>query len=227
MNLVLRTLKKRLKYRTKLLLAPILYRHRPIGLSACKLSLYLNTLAVTSNLKGAVVEVGCHLCGTAALGADMLAQLGSQREYLAIDTFSGFPEAQFQQDNYQNRKSAEGFSTNGLSLVRKILEMHRATQVRLLQADIVELDESELPERISMALLDTDLYAPIQASLEKVYPRLEPGGVILVDDCAHNGWRAEQAYQDFCRAHAIQPTLSFGMGVISKSRTGDASSQPA
>jgi O-methyltransferase len=41
-----------------------------------------------------------------------------------------------------------------------------------------------LPEQISFAYLDGDLYDSIKLSLESVYPRLSPGAICLIDDYA-------------------------------------------
>ena len=216
---MLHRIKNSLKFRAKLLLAPLLYRHIPIGLSPVKLSLYLNTIRTTHLLHGAVVEIGCHLCGTTAIGVKMLDQLGSRREYYAFDTFSGFVPSQFEADGYRSggAKDLSNFRCNGLDLARKILQLHKASRAHLVQADIVAMPPAELPETISMAQLDTDLYEPIMASLEKVYPRLEPGGVILVDDVIGNGWRAEQAFRDFCENNNLESVTHSGMGVLAKS----------
>lgn len=44
-----------------------------------------------------------------------------------------------------------------------------------------------------------DLYLPVRNSLEKLYPRMEEGSIIIVDDCEGPGlWDgALQAYEEF------------------------------
>jgi len=47
-----------------------------------------------------------------------------------------------------------------------------------------------LPDKIAVLRLDTDWYESVKASLEALYPRLSPGGVIVFDDYgAWNGAR--------------------------------------
>ena len=73
---------------------------------------------------------------------------------------------------------------------------------------------------MKVALLDVDLYYPTKIALQKIYERLVPGGVILVDNCHQKSYvydGAKQAYDEFCGENAITP-LYFGntSGVISK-----------
>jgi O-methyltransferase len=45
--------------------------------------------------------------------------------------------------------------------------------------------ESNLPQRISVLRLDTDWYESTKKELEVLWPRLSPGGVLMVDDYGH------------------------------------------
>jgi O-methyltransferase len=52
------------------------------------------------------------------------------------------------------------------------------------------LEPKNLPERIAVLRLDTDWYASTKIELETLYPRLSPGGVLIVDDYGH--WMGAQ-----------------------------------
>jgi len=211
-------LRRQLALTAKKAFAPLIYRHRPIGLSAGKLYLYLDAIYRSNQLPGDVVEMGCNVCGTAALGRQMLERLGSPRGYLCVDTFAGFVPEQHDADvkrgNSGERSNA--FAANDIELARKVLTYHRASDVRLLQADVCKLTPDQLPARVSVCLLDVDLYEPTMAGLELVYPRMDPGGFILIDDCdpASPTWRAGVAVLDFGKKHGIESRLEFGMRVI-------------
>ena len=57
-------------------------------------------------------------------------------------------------------------------------------------------DPTNLPERIALLRLDTDWYESTRAELETLYPRLSPGGVLIIDDYGH--WQgARQAVDAF------------------------------
>src|SRR5262245_22287380 len=203
----------------KSLLRPLLYRYPPIGLQPERLQLWLRTLIETAAVAGDVVEVGCSLGGTAAFSWRMLQNLRVRKRYVCIDTFSGFVPTQFADDlDRGNRETNRWlFADNSQGLVRSILDQHGAREVALLKGDIADMSESRLPERISAALLDVDLAVPIYAGLRKLYPRLAPGGVIVVDDCPEGyDWQARQGYERFCRDAQLEPRYELGVGLVRK-----------
>jgi len=203
----------------KTLLRPLLYRYPPIGLQPERLQLWLRTLIETGAVDGDVVEVGCSLGGTAAFSWRMLRNLDIAKRYLCVDTFEGFVPEQFDDDLGRGNREANRwlFADNSRALVRAILDQHGAREVGLLQGDIVTLAASQLPPRLSAALLDVDLALPIHEGLKKLYPRLAPGGVIVVDDCPeHYDWQARQGYERFCEDAGIAPRYELGMGLVRK-----------
>jgi O-methyltransferase len=208
---------RKLKVFAKKALAPVLYRHRPIGLSAGKLYLYLDAIYRTKDLPGDVLEIGCNVCGTAALGRQMLHKVGSAKKYICVDTFAGFVPDQHAEDVRRGNSGerSHAFEVNSIELARRVLTLHRAGDVELLQADVCQLDENRLPERLSVCLLDVDLYEPIKVGLEKILPRMSPGGFILVDDCNDGPtWRAADAFREFVAEHKLAHRIEFGMGII-------------
>ena len=68
--------------------------------------------------------------------------------------------------------------------------------------------------------LDVDLYRPMKSGLSKLYQGLEPGGVIIVDDCDENDARwdgADQAYKEFMQEIGQPVDIVLGkLGVIRK-----------
>ncbi len=182
--------------------------------------LYLDALYRTRELPGAAVEVGCFQCSTSAWAVRMLRAMGVGREYVCVDTFGGFVDAQFDQDVRRGtaRTHRRGFRFNSPGLVRRLLVRWGVQEIRLVPADIVELPPAHLPDRIAVALVDVDLEDPTYAALEKLHPRLAPGGTILVDDCSvdpDNPYRgARVGYGRFVRQHRLPERYVFGMGVI-------------
>lgn len=213
------TLRVGVKRIAKSLLRPLIYRYPPIGLQPERLQLWLRTLIETSSVEGDIVEVGCSLGGTAAFSRRMLRNLGVAKRYVCVDTFSGFVPEQFDDDLGRGNRETNRwlFADNSSALVRAILDQHGATDVVLVQADIVTIPDSQLPERISAALLDVDLAVPIYEGLKKLYRKLSPGGVIAVDDCPENyDWQARQGYDRFCKEAGFTPRYELGVGLIKK-----------
>ena len=68
-------------------------------------------------------------------------------------------------------------------------------------------DPGERPEQISLLRLDTDWYESTRHELEHLYPRLAPGGVLIIDDYGHWAGRA-QAVDEFLAGRADAPLLN-------------------
>lgn len=65
------------------------------------------------------------------------------------------------------------------------------------------LDGTLLPQRIALLRLDTDFYDSTKIELEVLYPRVVPGGVLIVDDYGH--WAgARKAFNDYFVGKMIQ-----------------------
>lgn len=63
------------------------------------------------------------------------------------------------------------------------------------------------PERLALVRLDTDWYESTRHELEHLYPRLAPGGVLIVDDYGH--WQgARRAVDEYFDAHPPRPLLA-------------------
>lgn len=57
--------------------------------------------------------------------------------------------------------------------------------LRFVVGDVEETLKAESPDRIALLRLDTDWHASTKIELEVLYPRLSPGGVLIVDDYGH------------------------------------------
>jgi O-methyltransferase len=203
-------------------LAPLLYRRPVPELPPERLYLLFDALSQTRTLPGAIVEIGCFQCGTSAWAYRMQRALGVDRRYLCVDTFGGFVDSQFSHDVTVGTAARlrSGFRVNSAPFVRTLLDRWDVSGIELLPADIVTLPEGKLPSEIAVALLDVDLEKPTYAALEKIYPRLTAGGIILVDDCsvdAANPFRgARVGYERFVRERGIPEHFTFGMGTITR-----------
>jgi O-methyltransferase len=62
------------------------------------------------------------------------------------------------------------------------------------QVEQTLLEPQNLPERICYLRLDTDFYTSTKAALKVLYPRLESGGALVIDD--YGWWRGAQKATD-------------------------------
>jgi O-methyltransferase len=213
------TMRGRLTYLRRRALARWLYRRPLSQMTPERLYRWSHALIETVSVPGAVLEIGCASGGTAAHAYGLLRNLRVNKRYIAIDTFDGFVPAQFDHDAALGTPEAvrHGFSVSSMALVHQILRQLGAADVELIRADIVALAEDRLPRQISAALIDVDLHPPVIAALAKVWPRLSPGGVILVDDCNEdNGFRARAAFAEFCAERGLPERYEYGMGVLTR-----------
>jgi len=198
-------------------LAPLIYRYPPVGLGPDRLYFYLHCLKLTRDVPGAVVEVGCSLGGTTVVANGFLKHTRCEKEYVCIDTFDGFVAAHFEADEGRGTPSSirHSFSGNSKALVEQILRQHRIEGVKLIQGDITKLSDAALPSQCALVLADVDLVEPTRAILDRFWPRLASGGMMIVDDCHEQSlWKARIAYEQFCRDNAIQPRFQYNMGVL-------------
>jgi O-methyltransferase len=198
--------------------APLVLRTPVSGLATMRLYAYLDELNRTKDVEGAVVEVGTHLAGTSALAHRFLRQIGVERRYVCVDTFSGFVRSQFADDVDVGVPAAHRnlFANNSVALVRQLLKLYDTEEIELIEADVCTMNLDELPSQVAVALIDVDLTGPIRASLDALYPRMAPGGVILVDDCPEvTSWvGARQEYLRWVVEHGLEPDFAFGFGRI-------------
>ena len=201
---------------------PLLYRRPVPELPAERLYLYLDVLWRTRTLEGAVVEVGCFQCGTAAWAMQMLRGIDARRGYMCIDTFGGFVAAQFAHDirlgTSASRRS--GFQANSRALVQRLVRHWGVPEIELVQADIATLSAEALPAKIIAGLVDVDLEQPTYHALTKITPdsfraeRFSSTTVVRIPTIrsAARGSGTERFLLEF----GLNARYELGMGVITR-----------
>jgi O-methyltransferase len=195
----------------------------PSGLAPDNLYAYLDALYKKRNLNGAIVEVGCAGGGTTAIAYSFLARQNIFKNYICIDTFKGFIADHLDIDRQLGLPSEyeSAFSNNSKQRVEETLKSWGISQVDLIEGDITSIDESLIPQEISVCLMDVDLKVPTYKGLRRIYPKLQEGGVILVDDCTiGTSWvGALQGYREFVNEQGLPEKYFMSFGVVEK-KTG-------
>jgi len=72
------------------------------------------------------------------------------------------------------------------------------SNIEFVEGDVVETLKNELnsPATISVLRLDTDWHESTRAELAVLYPRLSPGGVMIIDDYGHWGGAKKAVDED-------------------------------
>ena len=145
---------------------------------------------------GVVIEAGCALGGSAVLLASAKSRDRPLRVY---DVFGMIPPPSDKDDQdvhdrylviasgksrglkgqryygYETdlfQRVQQNFERSGLPLAENAIEMIAGRVEATL----------EVNEPVSLAHIDVDWYEPVMTSLERIAPRLSPGGVIVLDD---------------------------------------------
>jgi predicted O-methyltransferase YrrM len=180
------------------------FHHYEYMFTPAQLAFLVRCVDETEGVPGAIVEIGCATGRTTVFLNKHLDELRSSRRYVCVDTFSGFTEDDMSFETRQRGKVASaltGFQVNAKEWFDRNLKDNGIDRVKSFESDIKTFDLASAAPRISMCLLDVDLYQPVKVGLAKVLPLLSPGGIVVVDDMIENTTfdGARQAYRDFTR----------------------------
>lgn len=179
------------------------------------------TRVVDAGIEGDIVEFGCYI-GTTSLFIRRLLdnqQTASVKgrsfhapEFHVYDSFEGLPEKSV----WDASPSGEQFTAGELAVSKK--QFLREFQKAHLQPPIVHkgwfssLTEKDVPEKIAFAFLDGDFYESIRDSLRLVLPRMQKGGVIVVDDYAREALPgAAKAVHEYFQPEHVKAVHNLGV----------------
>jgi len=189
-------------------------------MTIAQLNFITSTLRTIKN-DGAVVEIGVGGGATSVVINNFMKENKIERPFVAIDTFFGFTQEDADYERKFRGKTEDylAFRSNRKDWYSKTLRAHGVEGARVFQADAKEFDFAAIGP-IAFALLDVDLYKPVQTVLPQLYQSLAPDGLIIVDDCAteaslYDG--AGEAYREFCSRMGIaQELVHDKLGIIKK-----------
>ena len=142
-------------------------------------------------LDGDIAELGVYKGGTAALLAAFAREL--KRTAYLLDTFEGFDKLDL---SGIDAGVADAFEDTSLEAVRAVVG---DDNVRFVKGRFPD-SASDVPPDAKFCLvhLDCDLYAPMRDALAFFYPRLTPGGFMIVHDYSSLAWGGpERAVDEF------------------------------
>jgi hypothetical protein len=154
-------------------------RHKTTGLGPERLYVLWQVAKNVRRLSGATAEIGAFRGGSAYFLASALRQLSNgHSDMYVIDTFEGHPASKLTEfDTFQ---PAGKFSDTSFERVREYLSVF--PRVKVCRGEFSSV-VSDLPDRAyRLVHVDTDLYQSTLDCLNYFGPRLEAGGMIVVDD---------------------------------------------
>ena len=160
-------------------------------------------------IEGDIVECGVWRGGNLILCGLMLKTLDIDRLIWGYDTFTGMSEPTENDYSIYNPKltsfslvkskwSKNQATTQGTNAWNYVAKDEVASNfskevgtnnLKLISGKVEDIlvVKSNLPEKISILRLDTDWYESTKVELEVLFPRLERGGVLIIDDYGYWG----------------------------------------
>lgn len=167
---------------------------------------------------GEIVECGVWKGGSMMAVARTLLNLGARERALYLfDTFEGMTEPSerdvdpdeihargiFEEKRFRDRDGSDWCYSPLDEVKRNVGSIgYPEEKVRYIKGKVEDTLPAEAPESIALLRLDTDWYESTRHEMEHLYPRLVPGGVLLVDDYFH--WRgSREAVDEYFAKHGV------------------------
>lgn len=160
---------------------------------------------LAANIPGSIVECGVWRGGSAmCMALAQEARSRTLREMYLFDTFEGMPDASDADvDHYgqaasemllrerrlkpEERKQSNLLAYCPLDEVQHNLEStgYPTYLIHYVKGRVEETIPSQAPANIALLRLDTDWYESTKHELLHLWPRVSPGGIVIIDDYGH------------------------------------------
>lgn len=163
-----------------------------------------------ANIEGDVVELGCYAGTTSIFIRRLLDEKveSSKRAFHAYDSFESLPEKSREDQN----AAGVDFKKGELAVSKK--QFMQTFQRANLAPPVThkcwfdEIGGEDIPNQIAFAFLDSDFYDSILTSLKIVWPHMQAGGIVLIDDYKRETLPGvERAVHDFFQGKPNVKTL--------------------
>jgi len=153
---------------------------------------------ITQNkIDGDIVECGVWKGGSMLTVAEALLHNGiTNRELYLYDTFEGMPPPTEVDENFAGNKADNLLQRNTekeenlvwaystLDTVKSTMSLskYESTKIHYVKGKVEDTIPKTLPGKIALLRLDTDWYESTKHELIYLFPLLEPGGILIIDD---------------------------------------------
>lgn len=166
-------------------------------------------------------------CGVWKGGCSLLMAEANNRDIWMYDTYAGMSEpgkfdfkgaaptarkSAMKRFNENRRENYTDWCYASLESVREAVELSGLSvdRFKYIRGKIEDTIPKEMPEQIALLRLDTDFYESTKHELEYLYPRLSPGGILIIDD--YGAWNgAKKAVDEFFLDKPLMiPEMTYG-----------------
>lgn len=155
-----------------------------------KFAVHYELFKLANDLDGDIVECGVFKGASFLRFAAFQEIFGNKRrKIIGFDTFGKFPDTSFTPDKARRKSFIKDAGSSSISKTQ-LLKIARwkklKTPIELVAGDILKTVPAyvALHPKLKIALLnlDTDIYEPAATILKYFWPRLQKGGVLILDD---------------------------------------------
>jgi hypothetical protein len=171
---------------------------------------------------GDIVECGVWRGGCMMAAARTLLELGdTTRTLYLFDTFDGMTKPGDRDVAFDGipatvaLRQSKKEDANSVWCYAPLGEVQEAIRtvgypidrIRFVRGRVEETLPLQAPDRVALLRLDTDWYESTRHELVHLFPRLSPGGVLIIDDYGH--WKgARQAVDEYLRDNKVPLLLN-------------------
>jgi hypothetical protein len=176
---------------------------------------------VQQKIPGDFVECGVWRGGSMyAIARTLMRCQSSLRRLWLYDTFEGMSPPTEADVDFRGAAADQLLQTSDLHDPQGVwcygalpeVQQHLASsgypesQINYVVGKVEDTLPSRAPEQISLLRLDTDWYESTRLELEVLFPRLSPGGILIIDDYGH--WQGcRQAVDEYFAGQGIRMFL--------------------
>lgn len=145
------------------------------------------------DVPGVFAELGVYRGESAAI----LHRMAPDRPFHLFDTFTGFPAGDLQGETGE----AASYTPNHFAdtSVSRVLKKIDGNHHIIVHQGCFPASAKDFRGQVALVNMDADLYNPTKAGLEYFYPKLSPGGVIIVHDYNYKWPGVMKAVNEFMK----------------------------
>jgi len=145
-------------------------------------------------LNGAIAELGVYRGGFSRF----ISKAFKNRKYYLFDTFEGFDPRQIDFDQKKFNAIGHNFKNTSMQIVMDALNKSNNLEIIFKKGFFPESAQGT-DDTFVFVSVDVDLYEPTRDALWYFYPKMAPGGYIMVHDLMANRYQGcRQAVYEFC-----------------------------
>ncbi len=133
---------------------------------------------VANKVPGDVVDLGCNAGDSTIVMQKVITTLAPEKQVHAYDSFEGLPD--LTENDSKDGVYVKGYMAAGLDLFTRKFQQLGLKMPHTHKGWFEATVPSELPDKISFALIDGDLYESTKHVLPHVYERMAPGAIGMI-----------------------------------------------